>query len=43
MLPGDEAKVVGKKKASPLLEVANVFVCFDHVACVIENADHSLV
>jgi hypothetical protein len=31
------------KRTSPLFEIAHVLVRFDHVACLIANANHSIV
>jgi hypothetical protein len=32
-----------ERKASPLFEIANVVVCFKHVARFIVNTDHGVV
>jgi hypothetical protein len=32
-----------ERKASPLSEIVRVLVCFDHLACLIVDANHSIV
>jgi hypothetical protein len=42
LLPPNESRQIGREKLT-LFEIARVLVCFDHVASIIVNANHSIM